>query len=159
MTHHNIDQDQQEPKVRIQLEEEVFTQYSLVGRRTTVYNITTFPEISDRPLVLKMSMQECHKTPEHELLLEAEAKGVDNLPKAHLWSDSKTEWRLSNGPWGSIFPDNEDDSGAYEDRCQRFVIFTKYIPIEDVISVNNLHALFSQLIDCESWFITLRLFS
>ena len=135
-------------EVQVLLEKEILTQYSLVGRRTTVYEVSTTPRISSVPLILKMSMQSIFRTPEYELLNDATAKGVQHLPKALMWTERKTEWRLSHGRvWGKIFPDNEGGK-EYEDRCQRIIIFPKYTPIKHVLRATNLHSIFMQLIDC-----------
>lgn len=148
MTHHAEDDDEEtEPReVKVTLGEEVFTQYSLVGRRTTVYAIEKTPKITPDPLVLKMSMQTTRRIPEYELLNDARAKGVGHLPEAHMWTDQKTEWRLSHGIWGKLFPNNKDDE--YEDRCQRLIVFTRYEEVEDILSPANMHSIFAQLIQC-----------
>lgn len=112
-----------------------------------MYEVSTTPRISSVPLILKMSMQSIFRTPEYELLNDATAKGVQHLPKALMWTERKTEWRLSHGVWGKIFPDNEGGK-EYEDRCQRIIIFPKYTPIKHVLRATNLHSIFMQLIDC-----------
>ena len=137
-----------ETKVQVILGKEVMSQYSLLGRRTTVYEVSTNPKISNFPLVLKMSMQAGGRIPEYELLNEATAKGVEHLPKALTWTEKGTEWRLSSGIWGKVFPNNEGDR-EYEERHQRIIIFAKYIPLENVINAANMHNVFLQLIDCE----------
>ena len=137
-----------ERNVRVELGKEITTQASLVGRRTTVYEVSTTPKISSVPLILKMSMQPTGRTPEYELLNDATAKGVQHLPKVLMWTEKKTEWRLSNGAWGKLFSDNEGDKD-YKDRCQRMIVFPKYTPIKNVICAANMHTIFMQLIDCE----------
>ena len=51
-----------ERNVRVELGKEITTQASLVGRRTTVYEVSTTPKISSVPLILKMSMQPTGKS-------------------------------------------------------------------------------------------------
>lgn len=143
------EQDGEKPRdVRVILGNEVFTQRNLVGRRTVVYEVTTEPTISDKPLVLKMSMQPCDRVPEHELLIDAAEKGVGHIPKVHLWMNKESVWRLSDGVWGRVFDKNEDGK-AYKNCCQRLVVFTKYEPVEHIVSAANMHSIFSQLIQCE----------
>ena len=149
-------------QVKVTLQNEVFTPYTLVGRRTIVYDITTEPKISEKPLVLKMSMQASSRIPENEFLEDAKEKGVDHLPEVHMWSTKKSEWRLSQGVWGKLFPlqdatkepedanqEPEDASKTYEDRCQRLIVFTKYKPVEPILCAANLHNIMMQLIDCK----------
>ena len=103
------DGKEESQNVRVTLDSELFTQYSLVGRRTTVYSVKTEPKISDSPLIIKISMQPTLRTPEHELVAEARSKGVEHLPMAHLWTEKAEELSLSKGVWGKIFPKNEEE--------------------------------------------------
>ncbi|KAL4242301.1 hypothetical protein ABKN59_012073, partial [Abortiporus biennis] len=134
--------DMNHPKyknVTVTLGEQVFSQYSLVGRRTLVYNVTTNPRISDRDLVLKMSWQVCTRLSEAHILKQAKAKGVKHLPELHMWTESEDEYRLSQGIRCKLFPDNKKPDGkvAYEDRSLRFMVFTKYEAITLIISPSN----------------------
>ncbi|CAL1697096.1 unnamed protein product [Somion occarium] len=143
MRHPTLDID-----VKVTLGSEVFTQYSLVGRHTCVYDVTTEPPISPDPLVIKMSLQSVCRTPEQELLALADGFPVsEHLPKAFMWTNRATEWRLAHGVRGLMFLQNDEDE-AYEERCQHFIIFKKYKPIELVLSPCNMDHVFNQLLDC-----------
>lgn len=146
MDHRTLDGSTE--KVKVTLQNALFTPFSLDRRRTIVYEVTTEPQISKKPLVLKMSMQTRSRTPESEFLEHARKSGVDNVPEMHMWSNKDGEWRLSDGVWGKLFPDNEGGK-MYEDRCQRLIVCTKYKPIEGIISYANLHYLMMQLVDCK----------
>lgn len=135
-------------QVKVTLQNEVFTQQCLVGPRTIVYDITTEPEISKKPLVLKISMQESSRAPEHEAIRHAASRGVGHVPEMHMWSNEDDEWRLSYGIWGRLFPDN-DERMEYKERYQRLIILTKYKPIEGVLCAANMHSAMMQLIDCK----------
>ncbi|KAJ3487009.1 hypothetical protein NLI96_g3836 [Meripilus lineatus] len=148
-------------QVKVTLQNEVFIQNRLVGRRTIVYDIKTEPKISEKPLVLKMSMQASSRVPENEFLQDARSSGMDHLPEVHLWSTKESEWHLSQGVWGKLFPlqeankepadatkEPEDVSEQYEDRCQRLIVFTKYKPVEGILCAQNLHYIMMQLINC-----------
>ncbi|CAL1697091.1 unnamed protein product [Somion occarium] len=134
--------------VKVTLGREVFTQYSLIGRKTCVYDVTTEPPISDEPLVMKMSLQSVCRTPEQDLLALAEGFPVsEHLPKVYMWTARATEWRLSDGVRGRFFKRNDEDK-EYEERCQRFILFKKYKQLETVLSPQNMDHVFNQLLDC-----------
>ncbi|KAL4242559.1 hypothetical protein ABKN59_011921 [Abortiporus biennis] len=136
--------------VTVTLGAPIFSQNSLVGRRTLVYNITTKPRISNGDLVLKMSWQICRRLSEVHILNQATDHGVEHLPELHMWMESDNEYNLSQGVRGKLFPGNMRDNGGkvYEDRCLRFMVFTKYEAITLIISPSNLDYIFLQLIDC-----------
>ncbi|KAJ3476175.1 hypothetical protein NLI96_g11339 [Meripilus lineatus] len=145
MTHKR--KDGVEEDVKVTLQDEVYSQYCLVGRRTIVYGATTEPKISEKPLVLKMSMQESDQTPENEFIEHATNSGVDHLPEVHMWSTKESEWRLSKGVWGKLFP-SDDGNREYKDLSQRLIVFTKYKPIEGIICARNMHHIMMRLIQC-----------
>ncbi|KAJ3487013.1 hypothetical protein NLI96_g3838 [Meripilus lineatus] len=145
MTHKR--KDGVEEDVKVTLQDEVYSQYCLVGRRTIVYGVTTEPKISEKPLVLKMSMQESDQTPENEFIEHATNSGVDHLPEVHMWSTKESEWHLSSGVWGPLFP-SDDGNREYRDQSQRLIVFTKYKPIEEIIHPRNMHHIMMRLIQC-----------
>ncbi|KAL4243913.1 hypothetical protein ABKN59_011148 [Abortiporus biennis] len=142
--------------VEVTLGKPIFSQYSLVGRRTLVYNITTAPKISDDDLVIKMSWQVCTRLSEAHILNYAVGKGVEHLPELHMWTDSNSEHCVSDpqGIRSKLFPENKrlNDEGEeeeiYEDRSLRFMVFTKYEAITLIISPSNMDYVFKQLIAC-----------
>ncbi|KAI0791838.1 hypothetical protein C8Q75DRAFT_56932 [Abortiporus biennis] len=136
--------------VEVTLGKPIFSQRNLVGRRTLVYNITTKPTISDGDLVLKMSWQVCTRSSEADILNQAKDKGVEHIPELHMWTESNNEYRISQGVRGMLFPDNKLPNGEeiYEDKSQRFMVFTKYEAITLVISPSNMNYIFMQLINC-----------
>ncbi|KAI0791840.1 hypothetical protein C8Q75DRAFT_56939 [Abortiporus biennis] len=127
-----------------------FFQYSLVGRQTLVYNVTTNVRISDRDLVLKMSWQGCTRLSEAHILNHAVERGVEHIPELHTWTESQGEYRLSQGVRGKLFPGNRRDNGEefYVGRSLHFMVFTKYEPITLVISPSNVDYIFTELIAC-----------
>ncbi|KAJ3487010.1 hypothetical protein NLI96_g3837 [Meripilus lineatus] len=145
MTHKRKDGVEEDVKVTIQ--DEVYSQCCLVGRRTIVYGITTEPKISEKPLVLKMSMQEGDQTPENEFIEHATNSGVDHLPEVHMWSTKESEWRLSKGVWGKLFP-SDDGNREYKDQSQRLIVFTKYERLDLILCAANMHNAMMQLFDC-----------
>jgi len=145
--------------VLVTLGDEVFCQHGLVGRRTIVYDIDTFPKISNKELVLKMSMQVCGRTAEYDLLEGARQAGVGHLPEVHMHSEASSEWCLSHGVRGRVRKVQRRSEGEcdvvgvgieydYEDRSQRLIVFTKYTPLEKVLTPNNMDKLFMELLDC-----------
>ncbi|CAL1712042.1 unnamed protein product [Somion occarium] len=133
--------------IEVTMGEEIFTQYSLVGRRTNVYNIKTSPGVADCDLVIKMSFQPVCRHPEQDILRLAENAGVEHIPKAYIWTNQRTEWRLSNGIRGRFWPDNSTDQ-YYDERSFRWIIFKKYYALEKALDPLNMGYLFRQLLDC-----------
>ncbi|CAL1697093.1 unnamed protein product [Somion occarium] len=134
-------------EVTVTLGSPIYVQYSLVGRNTCVYNINTAPEIFYGPLVIKMTMQSVLRIPEHQLLTLAEnGDAHHHLPKAHMWTNRASEWRSKDGVHGVVFPSNESDQ-YYEERTQCFIVFTKYLSLESVLTPKNMDYLFNQLLD------------
>ncbi|KAL4254514.1 hypothetical protein ABKN59_003249 [Abortiporus biennis] len=97
-----------------------------------------------------MSWQVCTHLSEAHISNTAKEKDVEHLPELHMWMDGANEYHLSQGIRGQLFLDNKLSNGeeAYEDRCLRFMVFTKYKNITKIISPANLDYVFLQLIGC-----------
>ncbi len=144
---HPISKDQ----IRVTLTKPVFTQYSLVGRRTFVYNTKT----NVQPLVVKIAYQVVTRKPEHEIVALAKEAGVEHFPEVHMWCDL---WKLSDGT-RRIFYDlslemskNKDEIANYEDRIIRALVYTKYQPLKTIFSKSwkLIPELINQMLDCKS---------
>ncbi|PSR88530.1 hypothetical protein PHLCEN_2v5135, partial [Hermanssonia centrifuga] len=79
--------------IHVTLEDPIFAQYVLVGRRTFLYGIRTSPPIQRKKLIIKFSYQICGRHPEQELVKKAHLAGVEHLPEIHLWEDL---WQMSD---------------------------------------------------------------
>jgi hypothetical protein len=132
----------------------IYVQYSIIGRNTCIYEVTTNPQISDDALVLKITTQFATRTPEYELILHARKMVVGkHLPENHMWSDCKSPspWCASQGIWGKLTElQKEDGKETFEDRTQDFLVMTKYERIEKKLTPQNMFYLFNQLFDSKS---------
>ncbi|PSR72315.1 hypothetical protein PHLCEN_2v11809 [Hermanssonia centrifuga] len=152
---HSFDMTQSGRKgvVRVTLKTPIFSQYSLVGRRTFLYDIETSSIVADTPLVVKMSYQVVGRMPEHKILAIAHKAKVGHLPKAHMWKDL---WKLSDGVRQIFYERSKelsetgDDIATYEDRVLRALVYTKYLPIKTLFSksVKFIPLMVDQMLDC-----------
>ncbi|KAJ3529498.1 hypothetical protein NM688_g7847 [Phlebia brevispora] len=131
--------------VHLTLQDSVFTQYVLAGRRTFVYTVKTRPSISKRKLIVKLSYQVTRRWKEHELIETAAKAGVDHLPTVHAHGDL---WKMSDGV-RKIFYSKEKTE--YEDRTLRAIIYNEYLPLETLFptSPESIPLMAYQMIDCE----------
>lgn len=141
-----LDMDYNGTTVRVTLGEPIYIQYSLVGRDTCVYEAFTSVSIPGCPrLVIKLSLQFYTRESEVELLLKARAAGVgDHLPEPHMWSTRGQQWCSSKGVWGVLYPNNATMK-KYEPRTQDIIVLTRYLPLEEVLTPQNMYSLFNQL--------------
>ncbi|THG93932.1 hypothetical protein EW026_g7428 [Hermanssonia centrifuga] len=139
--------------VRVTLTKPVFTQYSLVGRRTFVYDIRTSSVVSKEPLVVKLSYQVASRKAEQDLLALAKKAKVEHLPEVHLWGDL---WKMSDGirqifyDRSSAMSANEDEIASYEERTLRALVCTKYLPLKGLFakSWKMIPEMVFQMLDC-----------
>ncbi|KAF7797013.1 hypothetical protein EIP86_008205 [Pleurotus ostreatoroseus] len=115
-------------EISITLKEPIFTQYSLSGRRTFVYNVERNRDISDEDMIIKMSYQVSTRTREQDLVAIARKAGVEHLPRVHQSGDL---FKMSDGV-RRIF--NEQARLEYEDRTLRMIVYSRYFPLQSLVS-------------------------
>ncbi|KAJ3549206.1 hypothetical protein NM688_g5202 [Phlebia brevispora] len=131
--------------IHLTLQDSVFTQYILAGRRTFVYTVRTRPQLSKGNLIAKLSYQVTTRWEEHQLIDKAAAAGVSHLPTAHAWGDL---WKMSDGVRGIFYTKEKTE---FEDRTLRVIIYDKYLPLETLFSSSpeSIPLMAYQMIDCE----------
>ncbi len=134
-------------KVRVTLQDPVFTQYSLIGRRTFLYVIKTNSRKVKKPMVAKFSYQVTSRKREQDILEVAREAGVEHLPEVHMWEDF---WTMSEGV-RAIFFDRRDPDRDYEDRVFRGIVYSQYFPLKDLFSKSCelIPTMVYQMLDCE----------
>ena len=141
----DIMKDQQ--NIRLTLDNLLFAQYSIVGRRTFVYEVTpdNAAAFGGRKVVAKFPQRVATRTSEAVLLKKATNAGVAHLPELHL---AKDLWKLSDGFRQIFFPGKQD---VYEDRILRMIVFTQYSPLETLFSKTSEHlpTMVDQMLDCK----------
>ncbi|THH00114.1 hypothetical protein EW026_g2348 [Hermanssonia centrifuga] len=155
LENHSFEMSQPSRKgtVRVTLKAPIFSHYSLVGRRTFLYDIKTSSCVADTPLVVKMSYQVVGRMPEHKVLAIAHKAKVGHLPKAHMTRDL---WKMSDGVRQIFYEkskelsENENEIATYEDRVLRALVYTKYLPIKNLFSksVKSIPLMVDQMLDC-----------
>ncbi|PSR77258.1 hypothetical protein PHLCEN_2v7993 [Hermanssonia centrifuga] len=139
--------------VRVILKAPIFSQYSLVGLRTFLYDIETSSGVADTPLVVKMSYQVVGRMPEDKVLAIAHKAKVGHLPKAYMTRDL---WKMSDGVRQIFYErskelsENENEIATYEDRVLRALGYTKYLPSKNLFSksVKFIPLMVDQMLDC-----------
>ncbi len=133
-------------KVRITLQDPIFTQYSLVGRRTVLYAIKTNSRKHKKPMVAKFSYQVTTRDREQDFVEVARKKKVGHLPEIFMWKDF---WKMSEGV-RAIFHDAKDK--GYEDRVFRGIVYAQYFPLRQLFSKSCelVPLMVDQMLDCKS---------
>ncbi len=131
-------------KVKITLEDPIFSQYSLVGRRTFLYAIKTKSKTLKKPLIAKFSYQVTKRRPEQDFVKIAREAGVGHLPEIHMWEDL---WKMSDGVRAAFHKKSDD----YEDRVLRALVYTQYFPLKELFSksCDLIPEMVNQMLDCE----------
>ncbi len=134
-------------KVCVTLQDPIFTQYSLVGRRTFLYTIKTNSSKFNKPMVAKFSYQVATRQREQHFIEVASKAGVGQLPEVHMWADL---WKMSEGV-RAIFFDRCGPDPEYEDRVFRGIVYTQYFPLKDLFSKSCelIPTMVYQMLDCE----------
>lgn len=134
-------------QVAVTLDQSIFTQYVLVGRRTFVYSINTDPMVPEKELIMKMSYQVRTRRQEHELVRIAKRAKVRHLPRIHMWGDL---WKLSDGVRDSFYT-SSGGKAEYEDRALRAIVYSRYTPIRKVFAEDSrlIPLMVDQMLDCE----------
>lgn len=134
-----------EKDMSITLTQPVFTQYSLSGRRTFVYNIDPNRAISDEEMIVKLSYQVSTRKPEQDLVMIARKAGVEHLPRIHLSGDL---FKMSDGVRRIFLERGGID---YEDRMLRMIVYSKYLPLSSLVPEHPecLREMTVQIINCK----------
>ncbi len=136
-------------KVTITLGDPIFSQYSLVGRRTFLYAIKTKSKTLRKPLIAKFSYQVTTRMPEQEFVEIAREAGAGHLPEVHMWEDL---WKMSDGVRAAF----HEKSDEYEDRVLRALVYTQYFPLKELFSksCDLIPEMVDQMLDCElNWYL------
>ncbi|PSS06641.1 hypothetical protein PHLCEN_2v3597 [Hermanssonia centrifuga] len=131
-------------KVTITLEEPIFSQYNLVGRRTFLYAIKTKSKTLKKPMIVKFSYQVTTRRPEQDFVKIAREAEVGHLPEIHMWEDL---WKMSDGVRAAF----HEKSNDYEDRILRALVYTQYLPLKELFSksCDLIPEMVNQMLDCE----------
>lgn len=125
----------------------MFNQYSLFGRRTTIYGAaSTSADTGGRALVVKLSQQVRTRTSEVELIQEArKCHAGDHLPEI---VKAKDLWNLSDGI-RKLFV--FDKSQEWEDRVLRCILLPFYLPLRERLRENpdSIKTMAIQMLTCE----------
>ncbi|TFY75704.1 hypothetical protein EWM64_g8308 [Hericium alpestre] len=136
------------------LKECLASQYTLVGRRTTVYSAMfhhreqeedpSDKELASKEVVVKLSYQICKRTPEWDFIDDASKAGINRIPTIfsrgdfEKLSDSVQRKGLSLQEQGRI----------YEDRILRGLVTPRYQKVTDVLEPNSFTRLLGQVVIC-----------
>jgi hypothetical protein len=125
----------------VTLGDHIYTQYALVGRRTTVYHGTA-NQGTHKKVVVKMSQQYSTRASEAELIKIAQEKGADHIPDVLQCGDL---WRMSNSD--SI---RQAFGTSYDDRIYRCIVMPYYTPLAQKLAQDpdSLKTMARQLIFC-----------
>ncbi|KAJ3554595.1 hypothetical protein NM688_g3026 [Phlebia brevispora] len=131
--------------VGIELDESIFAQYGLLGRRTFLYTIETDRVVSAKKMIIKFSYQVATRQPEHTLVEIARRVKVRHIPEVHMWADL---WKMSHGARRVFF--QEDSEPPYEDRVFRAIVYTRYSSIRPLFSecIEIIPVMVYQMINC-----------
>ena len=139
--------------VRITLQEPLYSQYTLVGRRTFVYKACAAQAegLKGKKLIVKFSYQVKTRQREQDMLRIARtSEKADHFPELHLAADI---WSLSEGIRQRL-TDRGAKGGFYEERLLRVLVFTEYKPLRSLFSQSSkyLGRMVYQMLDCECLF-------
>lgn len=123
----------------VTLRDHIYTQYTLVGRRTIVYSGSASNN-PDTDVAVKMSLQYNGRTSEVKLIKHARNRGVKNLPEVLGHADL---WTLSDGIRKLFGVD-------YRDRILRMIVTTLYVPLTEQLAKDphSLKDMVLQIIQC-----------
>lgn len=148
---HTIDlfggKDQQKPYT-VTLCKHLFHQYSLFGRRATVYRAaSTSVDPGGRVLAVKLSQHVCTRTSETELTQRAHDRGaVEHLQEI---VKAKDLWYLSDGIRKQFIL---DESQKWKDRVLRCIVVPFYLPLHEQLRENpdSIKTMVKQMLTCEN---------
>lgn len=132
----------------VTLDEHVYSQYTLFGRRTIVYKASsTSIDTGGRALAVKLSQQFTGRVSEVELINHArDCNAADHLPEI---LKAKDLCKLSEG-MRQYFMLEEDQT--WDDRILRCIVTPLYLPLEERLcqSPESLMIMARQMVDCAS---------
>ncbi|KAI0085302.1 hypothetical protein BDY19DRAFT_450284 [Irpex rosettiformis] len=139
----NLDTNETKKPYRlITLGRHIYTQYTIVGRRTSVYEGTTLtPKRRRRRVAVKIALQNITRASEINIISLARHKGVDHLPEILNRADL---WRLSDSDIRKAL------EVAYDDRILRVIVTPCYVPLCVQLAKNpdSLTTMVKQITDC-----------
>ncbi|KAI0324177.1 hypothetical protein GY45DRAFT_1439236 [Cubamyces sp. BRFM 1775] len=119
---------------RVTFGESVYTQYALVGRRTTVYEAQADPPFKgqkpEERIVAKLSYQVHSRTAEHKLIEAAREKGVPHIPTVYGHHDLFDLESLQDGIRARVVK-HCGVFNNYENRVARIIMTRMYTPLEE----------------------------
>jgi hypothetical protein len=118
---------------RVTLKELIYVQYALLGRGTALFRVHQDDREGRRDLIVKISSQAIHRSPER-LYLRHARKGltaanspyVRNLPVLVGWAQSN---QLSDGPRGSLHGPERIEKDSVSDRMVHVLVLPFYTHI------------------------------
>ena len=136
--------DEADPElIGVTLDDHIYTQYTLFGRRTTVYKARSSRH-KGLNFVGKLSYQVATRRSEVTLVEKAKSAGVEHLPEFVGYKDL---WKMSEGMRDLFEKECKVD---YEDRVLRFILGRLYQPVQVAIfeRPETLNDLACQLVTC-----------
>ncbi|TFY74109.1 hypothetical protein EWM64_g9903 [Hericium alpestre] len=136
------------------LKECLASQYTLVGRRTTVYSAMFHhrehgedpddKELASKEVVVKLSYQVCKRTPEWDFIDAASKAGIDCIPTIFSRGDFE---KLSDGvPRKGLSP--QQQGRMHEDRVLRGLVSPRYQKVTDILQPHLYTGLLGHVVIC-----------
>ena len=134
-------------QVEVTLDQSIYAQYVLVGRRTFLYSVAKTSQTA-QDLIMKFSYQVITRAKEEDIVAEAKRKKIAHIPDVHMSADL---WRMSDGV-RSAFYDAEGMKIGFEDRSLRVISYPRYRPLKDLFvdRCDLIPVMVDQMLDCES---------
>ena len=132
-------------QVEVTLDQSIYAQYVLVGRRTFLYSVAKNSRTAQE-LIIKFSYQVTTRAKEEDIVAAAKRKKIAHLPDVRMSADL---WRMSDGI-RSAFYDAEGIKIEFEDRSLRAVSYSKYRPLQDLFvdRCDLIPVMVDQMLDC-----------
>ena len=150
---------------KLTLQDPVNVSYCLTGRRSFIYTATIDPRPEDYSkdlVIVKFSYQATTRTPENELVGEAEVHAVGNLPEIHacqdLWVLKDTaaaadeRLRTTMAKYGVDLPsDVASTPRRVEERVLRSIAYREYGPLRVLFKEKwqLIPIMVDQMLDCK----------
>ena len=147
-------EDEQMPKHTLRTEtlgEHIISQYTLFGRRTSVYGAELHRSGKVRKVVVKLSYQPSERPKEQAFVVRACRAKVPHVPRIEMSADL---FKMSDGI-RDAFLDSTGEVVPYECRTLRAIMYPRYRPLKDLFTD---HCLFipvmaDQMIVCARYFL------
>ena len=133
-------------RVEVTLDQSIYAQYVMVGRRTFLYSVAKNSRTA-QDLIMKFSYQVTTRAKEEDIVAAAKRKKIAHLPDVCMSADL---WHMSDGV-RSAFCDAEGMKIEFEDRSLRAVSYPKYRPLKDLFvdRCDLIPVMVDQMLDCE----------